>query len=241
MKIFKKIAEIIFPNHCLYCEKIISSEGLFCNDCWQKLQFITEPKCRICCNPFEFLPAGRSLICAKCLETKPPFDNAISIFRYNSVIGKIVSDLKYRDRTYIAKKLACFLSKAATEAITEADFIIAVPLHKNRLYQRKFNQSLILCKAIAKHAAKTKLRHDFLLRIKNTPAQVGLNKRQRQKNIVAAFKLNSKYCEIVKDKKILLLDDIMTTGTTLTSCAKILKKSGAAKVTLLTLARTVFN
>lgn len=241
MKIFKKIAEIIFPNHCLYCHKIISVEGLFCSCCWQKLQFITEPKCGICSNPFEFLPPGRDLVCARCLEVPPPYDKAISVFRYDKIIGKIIGDFKYRDHTYLAKKLARILTKLATEEIADTDFIIAVPLHKKRLRHRKFNQSLMLCDALLQASDKTKLRHDFLLRIKNTPAQVGLKKRQREKNTAAAFALNPKYFAIVPGKKILLLDDIMTTGTTITSCAKVLKKAGAAKVTVLTLARTVFN
>lgn len=240
MNFFKKILEIIFPSHCLYCQKIISAEGLFCNDCWQKLQFITEPKCNICCNPFEFV-VGENLTCGKCLSHRPSYDKAIVIFRYNEIIKKIIGDLKYRDQTYIAKKLARFLFYQAQAEISDVDFIVAVPLHPKRLRRRKFNQSLILSRALLTKNSQKKLKSDFLLRIKNTAAQVSLKKKQREKNLKNAFALNPKYREIVKDKKILLIDDVMTTGATLENCAKILKKSGAKKVTILTIARTVFK
>lgn len=240
MNFFKKILEIIFPSHCLYCHKIISAEGLFCNDCWLKLQFITEPKCKICCNLFEFVVA-QNLTCSSCLNQRPSYDKAIVIFGYNDIIKKIIGDFKYRDGTHIAKKLARFLFNHARNEIAQADFIVAVPLHKKRLRHRKFNQSLMLARAISKINPIAKLRPDFLLRIKNTTAQVALKQKQRQRNLKSAFALNPKYFAIVKDKKILLIDDVMTTGATLENCAKILKKSGAKNVTVLTIAKTIFN
>lgn len=171
----------------------------------------------------------------------PSYNKAVVIFRYNKIIKKIIGDFKYRDATYVAKKLARFLFNQARQEINESEIILAVPLHKKRLRHRKFNQSLMLCRAMLPHVSKTKLYPDFLLRIKNTTTQVGLRKKQREQNLRQAFAINPKYLEIVKDKKILLIDDVMTTGTTLENCAKVLKKSGAAKITVLTIARTVFN
>ncbi len=240
MNFLKRILEIIFPNHCLYCQQIISAEGLLCSCCWQKLQFITEPKCNICSNPFEFL-ISENLTCAACLKRRPAYDKAIVIFHYNEIIKKIISDLKYRDKTYIAKKLANFLINKAKKEIDEADFIIAVPLHKKRLRHRKFNQSLIIIQFMLKNISKRKFYPDFLLRIKNTTPQVALSKKQRQKNLTDAFIIKPKYREIVKNKNFLLIDDVITTGATLENCAKILKKSGAKKVVVLTIAKTVFN
>jgi ComF family protein len=240
MNFLKKILEIIFPSHCLYCEKIISAEGLFCSNCWQKLQFITDPKCKICSHPFEF-KVSDDLTCAQCLSYPPAYDKAITIFRYNEIIKKIISQFKYRDATYIAKKLAKLLFNKSCSELENIDFIVAVPLHKKRLRQRKFNQSLLLCRAMLRYAPQTKFYPDFLLRIKNTKAQVELRKKPRQKNLKNAFDLNKKYREIVKGKSFLLLDDVITTGATLHNCAKILKKSGAKKVTILTVAKTVFR
>ncbi len=236
MKFFKKIVELVFPSHCLYCQNIISADGLFCKDCWQKLQFITEPKCQVCCHPFELASANTNLICSSCLQTPKHFDKIIAVFVYNQIIGKVISDLKYRDSTYLAKKLARILQPFAASEIQDCDLIIAVPLHLAKLRSRKFNQSILL----AQNFTKTKLVRDFLLRIKNTPAQVGLKKKQRQNNLKNAFIINPKYRDVVQGKKILLIDDVITTATTVESCAKLLKKSGAAKVTILAVAKTVF-
>ncbi len=240
MKFFKKILEIIFPSHCLYCEKIISAEGLFCSDCWQKLQFITEPKCKICAHPFDF-KVSDDLTCASCLSDPPAYDKTITVFRYNEIIKKIISQFKYRDTTYIAKKLAKFLFHRSRAELTNIDLIVAVPLHKKRLRQRKFNQASLLCRAMLQHTPTTKFYPDFLLRIKNTAAQVTLRKKQRKKNLKSAFALNPKYFQTVKNKRILLIDDVITTGATLENCAKVLKKAGAKKVTALTIAKTVFR
>lgn len=238
-KFFKKIIELIFPNQCLYCSKLIGQEGAFCNCCWKKLQFITDPKCNICSHPFEFQVAD-NLICAKCLSDKPSYDKAITVFRYNQIIKKVIGDFKYRDTTYLAKKFARILFNRASSEIDKTDFIIAVPLHKKRLRKRKFNQAILLTKELSK-LSKKEFFYDFLLRIKNTTAQAGLRKKQREKNLRGAFALNEKYKEIVKGKKILLIDDVMTTGTTLENCAKVLKKSGAKEVNILVIAKRVFK
>ncbi|MDX2082533.1 MAG: ComF family protein [Rickettsiales bacterium] len=239
----KIILTIIFPSHCLYCQKIISAEGLFCSECWQKLQFITTPKCAICCNPFKTESAknNNNLICAKCLQKKPSYDKAIVIFCYNQIIKKIIGDFKYRDKTYIAKKLSKFFSQKIISEIGAADFIIPIPLHKKKLSFRKFNQSLLLCQTLATIFPKTKLYPDFLLRIKNTTAQVKLKKRPREKNLNNAFILNPNYRDIIKGKNIILVDDVITTGTTIEACSKVLKKSQAQSVTILAIAKTVFN
>jgi ComF family protein len=236
---FKKIIELLFPNQCLHCSHLIGQEGVFCNDCWKKLQFITDPKCNICCHPFEYKVAD-NLICGKCLGNKPSYNRVITVFRYNSVIKKIIGDFKSRDTTYLAKKFAKILFNRASSEIAKIDLIVAVPLHKIRLRKRKFNQAILLTKELSK-LSKKKFFYDFLLRIKNTTAQAGLKKREREKNLRGAFALNKKYKKIVKGKKILLIDDVMTTGTTLEGCAKILKKAGAKEVIVLVIAKRVFN
>jgi len=98
-----KILEIFFPSHCLSCEKIISKDALFCNDCWLKLEFITEPKCRICSYPFEIEIKQAEPVCLRCQLKKPSYDKALTIFCYNDAIKKIIGNLKYHDQTFIAK------------------------------------------------------------------------------------------------------------------------------------------
>ena len=236
---FKKIIEIFFPNQCLLCSELIGQEGAFCRSCWSKLQFITEPKCNICSHPFEYLIA-ENLLCPKCLVQKPSYDKAIVVFRYNTVIKKVIADFKYRDTTYLSKKFAKILFDRYKNEIGACDFIVAVPLHKKRLRKRKFNQAVILGRDLAKLSEK-RFFYDLLLRIKNTTPQVELRKKQRQKNLKNAFRLNEKYSSNIIGKKILLIDDVTTTGTTLENCAEILKKFGAAKVVTLTIAKTIYR
>jgi len=309
---FKKILQIFFPSHCLACEEIISSDALFCNVCWLKLQFITEPKCKICAHPFEdaISVGSANLLCGNCLTKKPFFDKVVTIFRYNDIIKKIIGDFKYRDQTFIAKKFSKLLRDKITPELAGIDFITIVPLHKKRLRKRKFNQSALLAKTIfpqpsfffptqpssssfpqplsfafprpsslmrsiedlinfirrkfsrgvssarltrssmlrikddgrgGKNGAYIKFFPDILQRNKNTITQVSLRKTQRERNLKSAFTINKKYHELVKNKNILLLDDVMTTGATLNNCAKILKKCGAKKVIILTIAKTVFK
>ena len=239
MKILKFLWEIIFPNHCLSCEKIISFDGLFCEKCWMKLQFISEPKCQICAYPFEF--QGLNLLCGKCLTQKPSFDHTITIFRYNHILKKIIAALKYRDQTFLGKKFARILFDKAKHEIRDCDLMVAVPLHVKRLRKRKFNQAVLLAKNLLKLVPELQFFPDLLIRTKNTKTQIELRKKERESNLKNVFILNEKYRERLGGKKILLLDDVMTTAATLENCAKILKKHGAKKVVVLTIAKSVFG
>ncbi len=252
-KLYKKILGIIFPNKCLACNKIIDCEGLFCNDDWQKLQFITEPKCRICSQPFisEFeahsaSSGSHSILCIKCLTIQPSYDSSITIFRYNDLLKKIVGDLKYHDGTNLSKKFGKILSQKIAPEVQNYNLIIAVPLHKQRLRERKFNQAILLAKAILQNLsndAKNNLKFypDILLRTRYTKAQVKLDQKTRAKNLHGAFSVNKKYLDQIKDSSILLIDDVITTGATLENCASILKKAGAKKVTVVTIAHTILD
>lgn len=239
MKFLKKLSEIIFPNQCISCNVLIGQEGIFCISCWQKLQFITEPKCKICSQPFEF-KIDDNLTCPRCLSTKPSFDKTIVALRYNSIIKKIIKNFKYYDNIFLAKKLIGFLLNKITLEINNFDIICAVPLHKSRLKSRKFNQSILLAKEIEKKFNK-KLYYDLIFRTKNTATQASLKSKERTKNLKNAFAFNEKYSSLIKNKKILLIDDVMTTGVTVENCAKILKKAGAQKVIVVVVAKRVFG
>lgn len=239
MKIFKKITEVIFPNQCLSCNSLIGQEGLFCISCWQKLQFITEPKCKICSQAFEF-KIDDELICARCLSFKPNFDKTIAVFRYNSAIKQIIKNFKYYDNSFLAKKLSSLLFAKIAPSVNDFDFISAVPLHKSRLKYRKFNQSILLAKEVAKKFDK-KLYYDLIFRTKNTATQASLKSKERAKNLKSAFAFNEKYLAEIKNKRILLVDDVMTTGATLDNCAKVLKKAGAKEVIVLVVAKRVLG
>jgi len=244
MNFFKNFLTILFPSHCVHCHEVVSTKALFCSDCWPKLQFITEPKCKICSYPFDVEIKSMAPICSKCLIKKPAFDKAITIFRYNYILRKIVGDLKYRDQTFLAKKIAQILFDRHQKEIADFDLIVAVPLHLKKLQKRKFNQVILIAKSLEKLCKKSsqlKFIPDLLWRVIDTIPQVNLRKNKREGNLKKAFLVNKKYRDFLSDKKILLLDDVMTTGATLSNCAKALKKRRAKEVTALTLAKTIFD
>ena len=239
MKVVKKIINYIYPNHCLYCEKIINKEAFFCISCWSKLHFISNSRCKICSYPIEF--EGLEIICPKCLQQKPYFDKLISVFRYNYIIRKTVSNLKYQDQSFISKKLAKILYQRTIQEVNDFDIIISVPSHKKQLMKRKYNQATMLAKQYSKLIKNRNFYSDFLIKVKHTNPQTNLRKKERENNLNKAFELNKKYHSLIKNKRILLIDDVTTTGATLNNCAKILKKNGASKVFALTIAKTAFS
>ncbi len=243
LKFLSKICEVFFPNHCLNCEKIINKEALFCSACFVKLQFITDPKCKICSYPFEIELEGKAanMPCGACIKDKPYFDKVITIFRYNQVIKKIIGDLKYRDQTFIAKKIAKLLSIKIAPELDNIDYITIVPLHLNKIKKRKFNQVALICFNILTKDLKKKYLPDLLFRTKETTTQTKLTQKQRQSNIKRAFMVNRKHQDLVKDKTVLLVDDVMTSGATIEACSKALKKRGVKKIIVLTLAKTVLR
>ena len=178
-------------------------------------------------------------LCAKCLIKRPNYDKVITIFRYNYIIKKIISDLKYRDKFYIAKKIAKILAPKINDIIANDDILVPVPLHFKKLQERRFNQSLLICLELMNLLNnKPKLVRDLIFRVKNTKIQAKLRGQERLSNVKKAFIVNKKYLDLIKDKTILLLDDIITTGATAENCAKILKKKGAKRVVVISLAKT---
>ncbi len=175
--------------------------------------------------------------CAACLLKRPAYDKVVTIFRYNEIIGKAIGDLKYNDQTFLAQKLAKLLGEKAKSEIADCDLICAVPLHLKKLRERKFNQAIL----IGKYLSKKKFIPDLLWRVADTASQVSLRKEQREKNLKRAFLVNKKYRKELFGKKILLLDDVMTTGATLENCAKALRKCSVEKITILTIAKTIFD
>lgn len=236
-KFFKKILEIIFPNSCISCNEIISSDGLLCAKCFAKTKFICDPKCQICSYPFEVEIKHLPPFCGKCISKKPYYDKALAIYQYNEIISKAVTNLKYNDQTFLAKKFAQILFKNFKDEIDNCDIICAVPLHEKRLRVRKYNQAAL----IAKFLQPKKFIPNLLFRLVNTTSQVKLKREDRERNLKKAFLLNKKYKNSIKDKTILLIDDVATTGATINNCARALKKSGAKKVAVLTIAKTIFD
>lgn len=242
MIFFKKFIQLLFPNTCLSCHAIISYDGEFCANCWKDLQFIKNPKCQICSFPFDFhhdfLEQNSSKICSNCLKKKPHYHQVYTIFKYNSTIGNVIANFKYRDQSFIAKRLVKIINKFTDINLNNYDLIIGVALHRKKLRARKFNQAILL----AKFLCQDKLVYDLIIRVNNDNSQVKLGQKQRIKNIKKAFILNPKYQkkELIKNKNILIVDDVITTSSTINSISKILIRDKAKKVDVLAIAKTIF-
>ena len=210
------IINILFPPICGICGKI-NQEGL-CNKCKVKLQELEE-----------------SSIININLENKY-FHDLIYIFKYEGLIRKLILDYKFHEKPYMYISIVAFILKNKTiyEKLQSYDTIIPVPISKKRMKERGYNQSLLIAKKISKDV-KIPLQTNCLFKTKNIIEQSKLNKEQRKENIQNVYKLKNK--EILKNKRILLIDDIYTTGSTVNECSKILQQGMPKKIDVLVLAK----
>lgn len=232
-----RLLNLLFPPQCLNCDGRVPTHGTLCLPCWQQVQFISEPMCECCGLPFDY-DIGEFALCAVCLNERPLYGRARAAFRYDDHSHKLITRFKYSDQTQLAKIYGVWLAKVGAELIAQTDIIIPVPLHYWRFVHRRFNQSALLAHSLAR---QTGIKHmpDALQRNRSTSAQTGLSKKQRKDNVKGAFSVNKHYISALKGKNILLIDDVMTTGSTIEQCTKTLLKAGAMQVNVLTLARTV--
>lgn len=240
MSIWQTLINIILPPRCLSCGKILATHNGLCPDCFNQIRFIGKPMCACCGKPFYNeinLDFGKQMFCGKCLKQKHRlFTMQRSAFIYDEFSKKLIIDFKFNDKTSSAEALADLLVAAGRDIWAEKpDLLIAVPLHRMRLIKRRYNQSALLVKELAKKVA-VKADYTSLVRQKNTIPQVKLTGMARRQNLKTAFAV--KYPQNIEGKKVVLIDDVSTTGSTLRECAKVLHKAGAAAIYSLTLART---
>ncbi|MDR2723606.1 MAG: ComF family protein [Holosporaceae bacterium] len=227
-----KFRDICFPITCCNCGKIVDSEGL-CLDCWKKIKWLSDPKCKICGTPFEI---DINALCPMCIKKKPYFDKAISTFEYDDFSKSLVLKFKHGDATYICQQLAVWLYRVSGEVIKNSDIIIPVPIHFFKRLKRKYNQSELLAQRLGKFGG-IPYEPRVLRKKKHTQQQEGLSRNARLKNINGSFDVAPKYAHLLHGKTIILVDDVLTTGATANECSKILKRAGAGKVVVLTMAR----
>jgi ComF family protein len=223
------LINILYPSRCPLCEgtshKFICSP--LCKDCWSHIRQYTGPSCRICALPFS---SELSSICAQCFQKLPPFSKVINFGIYEGALAEAIHQLKFQGVRRISKPLALLISNMSIPVV---DGIVPVPLHIKSLRERGFNQSLLVARKLSR-SLRIPLFMDMLIKKKETPPQIGLSARQRRGNIRNAFSVTGD----VKDMRILLFDDVMTTGATVRECSRELLKAGAREVIVLTLARS---
>ena len=232
------VINAVLPPQCLACDALVATQGSLCSKCWIDAKFITAPQCCVCGVPYSFDP-GADVVCGACNRAPPVFDRARAVFRYDELGRRLVVGFKHGDRTHGAPTFGRWLSRAGAELIADADVVAPVPLHRLRLMRRRFNQSALLAQAICRNPVGQDLQFvpDLLLRRRHTPSQAGLNAVQRRRNVRNAFAINQRRTGQIKGKRILLVDDVFTTGATVSECARILNQAGATGVDILTMAR----
>lgn len=235
---FSKFIDGILPPRCPFTGEIVDSQGMISPQAWGQLSFITKPQCHACGFPFEFaVPAGAiETLCAPCLAERPEYSKARSALLYNDASRDFILGFKHGDQIHSVVAMIPWLKQAGADILPDADMVVPVPLHRWRLLRRRYNQAAVIGRAIAKDTGKIFVA-DALLRTRATPTQGHLKAQARAENVRKAFCVHPK--RIVSGKKIILVDDVYTTGATVRECVKVLKKAGAADVSVLTLARVV--
>ena len=238
-RVGRRALDFILPPVCLRCRALVSDPQSLCATCWSDLKFLAEPLCACCGLPFPHA-LGEGVKCAACMQRPPVFDKARAALAYDDISRDLILPLKHADRLEAAHIFGRWMANAAADVIAESDTLVPVPLHWRRLAQRRYNQAAVLAHAIAKHRRHLRVDTGSLQRPKPSVSQGDMpSARARLKNVARAFTVSDAQKNRIKGRRILLVDDVLTTGATLNACAKALKRAGAATVSAVTLARVV--
>lgn len=232
---FSSLKNLIVPPLCMQCEQIVDVPGVFCPKCWNSVRFISKPYCEVLGIPFRY-SLGEGTLSAEAIANPPSFKRARSAVLYDENMRALVSQLKYSDKTEFAPWMANWMRQAGRELLNEKPVIVPIPLHRFRMFTRRYNQSAELGRHIAKQE-ELSFEPNALLRVKNTKQQVGLNRLERARNVQGAFRVPVEFNHLVKGKNILLIDDVFTTGATVNAATNAVNRAGAKAVDVLTFAR----
>jgi ComF family protein len=236
-RLMRAVVDGLLPPCCLGCGAGVERQGTLCAECWTSLTLLGPPCCACCGHPFPYA-ADDVALCAACSARPPVFDSARAVFRYDDASRTLVLRFKHADETHGAAFFGHWLARAGMPLCGRADLIAPVPLHRWRLLARRYNQAALLAGALARAADKP-LAVDLLQRRRHTPSQARLSPVARRRNVRAAFALRRQWTERVRDRRVLLVDDVFTTGATVEECARVLRRAGASGVDVVTLARVV--
>lgn len=229
-----RLADIVVPPVCLACQAPLAVHDALCPACWRRIAFIRPPLCDRLGLPMPF-DTGGTMISGAALAHPPDWDRARAVAHFDDVMRDLVHKLKYADRHDARRLFGRWLAESGRDLLTDADLLIPVPLHPARLWRRRFNQAAILCAELTR---STGIPADpfVLARVKATPSQVGLSQAERQANISGAFALRPGAQARIADRRLVLVDDVITTGATAAACARIPRRGGAARIDVLSLA-----
>ena len=234
---FRAAIGIIYPPSCIACQAATGEAQALCPACWSGIAFIERPYCERLGTPFA-LDLGDGLVSPAAIADPPVFARARAVCRFDGTARDLVHRLKYGDRTDLALTLGRMMAQAGRDLTCDAGLIVPVPLHRTRLWSRRFNQAAALAQVVARQSG-VPLAAMALSRIKRTRQQVGLTRAQRADNLQGAFRVLPNMRPQVEGRRILLVDDVLTTGSTANAAARALLRAGASAVDILTFARVV--
>lgn len=231
---FKHILDSIFPNYCLACSryKLCAGPLSLCGNCWSKLTFINSAYCIRCGTARISTPE----LC-RCSRNDFAFSHARAPLLFEGIITKLMYNFKYNNDIKLSQFFASIILQNCSDFFATCDAIIPVPLHRRKLRKRGYNQAALIARLMAQ-ATKIPLHTTWLERVVDTISQVELAQEERRKNVINAFRVPDKYRHKIKDMRLLLVDDVITTGSTVNECAKALIQAGAGAVKVISVART---
>ncbi len=240
----RTVLDYVYPPTCVSCNIAVGVANSLCPKCWRGLRPITAPLCPVLGLPFE-VSIGPDARSAEAIANPPPFRRARSALVHNDVASAIVSRLKFGDRPELAGFCAGLMLGAGAELFgkkkgQKEPVLVPVPLHRSRQWQRRYNQANELARFLGRVGGMEVLPM-LVRRSRATPAQIGLSARQRARNVAGAFEATPGILEAVAGRRVVIVDDVITTGSTVNALSKILIKKGIGQVDVISFSRVVFG
>ncbi len=232
--LWRGFVDWITPPRCVACRTEVTEGASLCLACWQTLTFIDEPVCEAMGTPFDY-DQGEGALSPAAIAEPPPWQRARGAVAFTETAKHLVHLLKYNDMHEAGLAMARMMLGPGRKLIADCDVILPVPLHRKRLWRRRFNQAAVLAQEISRVSGKPYLT-DVLLRQMVTRSQVGLTAEERRKNVRRAFAVPPERRPAIEGRRVLLVDDVRTTGATAAACAETLMAAGAAGVDVLSFA-----
>jgi ComF family protein len=231
------VLDALLPPNCATCDQPVQIPGQLCADCFRLTGFVSDPSCFRCGVPFQMAALGGvEQLCPACTLLPPVFGQARAALRYDRQSRRLILPFKHADRTDLVAALAPHMVRAGAKLLGRADLLVPVPLHRRRLFQRRYNQAALLARAVAS-LARLPVQPDALIRTRATESLGDKSAEARAAEVQRAFAVRASRIPRIAGAQVLLIDDVMTSGATANECAAALLRAGAAAVDVLVAAR----